>query len=358
MIRSFFVFSIVVGCHAGGFSQKSGELVGVSKTVKPLNVAKDCPKEWKMFFGDLVFIAGGSRTIGGGHYVDSTVSMQSRRVSISSFYISSTEVTNLQYRSFCKAVEKWHGKDSAVKLLPDTACWSRFYAYGEPMATYYFSHPAYHSYPVVGVNYSQAVAYTQWLTTQLHESPVLNQFVMKGTLGNVHLPTEAEWTFGAYGALLEDATRTPNFPWGNEFLLQSKDGSLKLMANGAGVKDSKGFEVISNMSDGGAFTTKVKSYPANVYGLYDMAGNVNEWLLDSYRFESVFNEDFDLIKPKPRVAETNGSQQMVVKGGGFMDQPYFLTISSRRGMPINTQQPDLGFRIAITIMGENNMLAR
>ena len=104
--------------------------------------------------------------------------------------------------------------------------------------------------PVVGVSWDDAVAFCRWLTQ---------------VTGVPHqLPTEAQWEAAARGGL----TGQP-YPWGAE----APDAGGVFRANWRHDRTAK---------DGYLFTAPVGSFPANGYGLFDMAGNVSEWCLDRY----------------------------------------------------------------------------
>ena len=101
-------------------------------------------------------------------------------------------------------------------IYPDTLCWIRdfAYAYNEPMTKRYFSHPAYGNYPVVGVNWHQAVAFCEWRTQYLN-----SYLESKGiaTESGFRLPTESEWEYAARGGRSQSM-----FPWGNYYLRNKK----------------------------------------------------------------------------------------------------------------------------------------
>lgn len=94
-----------------------------------------------------------------------------RRVTVSSFYMDETEVSNINYREYVF----WLGRvfksypDVARKALPDTLVWREELAYNEPFVETYFRFPSYDEYPVVGVSWLQAKDYCKWRTDRVNE---------------------------------------------------------------------------------------------------------------------------------------------------------------------------------------------
>jgi len=230
--------------------------------------------------------------------------------------------------------------------VPDTLVWRNRLGYNEVMTNNYLRHPAYAEYPVVGVSWIQAVEFSNWRSDRVNEmllekegitakngryntkpgetfstetylsAPTLtyggNDSITRGgkvsenitkkstdstnlyiqrkdgiLLPAYRLPTEAEWEFAALGL---SGLRNYNvyrgkkkYPWEGQYTRsgnkRSRGDQLANFKQGAG--DYGG---ISGWSDDGAdITAQVKSYPPNDFGLYDMAGNVAEWVADVYR---------------------------------------------------------------------------
>jgi gliding motility-associated lipoprotein GldJ len=227
--------------------------------------------------------------------------------------------------------------------LPDTLVWRNRLGYNETMTNNYLRHPAYGEYPVVGVNWLQADEFSKWRTDRVNErlleesgylkknskisedkdgesfnteaylnSPSTvfggNQDVVlrkekgrnQGEARNVYaqrtsgillpeyrLPTEAEWE---YAAMSMNGIREYNlykgkkkYPWNGQYTRSGKRANRgQQLAN---FKQGRGdYGGIAGWPDDGAdITNRVKSYPPNDFGLYDMAGNVAEWVADVYR---------------------------------------------------------------------------
>jgi len=352
----------------------------------------------------LVFIEGGTYTK--GQVKDDVLhdwNNSPNRQHVMSFYIDETEVTNimyLEYLDWIKAVfpqneEKY--KRLYEGALPDTLVWRNQLGYVEELTTNYLRHPAYAEYPVVGVNWIQAVQYLEWRTDRVNEFILEREaFVQKdvrfttdvengqvdvnstfntetylrrpettyggkidsiaGKKGikndsiNVYagvdkgillpayrLPTESEWEYAAL-ALVGDREYNAyrgkkKYPWSGEYTRSQKrrtEGDQ--LAN---FKLGKGdYGGIAGWSDDGAdITIQVKSYPPNDFGVYDMAGNVSEWVADVYRpivddeasdfnyyrgnvyLKDVIGEDgkAEIISPEELVYDTLPTGKIIIK---------------------------------------------
>jgi len=248
-------------------------------------------------------------------------------------YYEDTKKGNAPSRSKFKKVER-------VWVYPDTLCWIRdfTYSFNEPMTQLYFFHPAYDDYPVVGVNWKQAVAFTYWRTKYWNdyfkyiEMPKVNPF---------RLPNEAEWEYASRGG----RAFSP-YPWGGPYLRNSKGCFL------ANFKPLRG----NYSEDGGFYPVRVTSYFPNDYGLYCMAGNVAEWTANAY--SEGINAVIDDMNPvyfyNVNDEQDNATlKRKSIRGGSFKDVGYWLQNGTRSYEYQDTCKAYIGFRCVMTYMGRS-----
>jgi formylglycine-generating enzyme required for sulfatase activity len=226
-----------------------------------------------------------------------------------------------------------------LNIYPDTLCWIRdfTYSFNDPQADLYFWHPSYDDYPVVGVSWLQAKAFSIWRTNYM------NTALRKEGIADVQayrLPIEAEWEYAARGGL--DLSM---YPWGGPYTRNYKGCFL------ANFKPLRG----NYIDDGNVYAGKVGSYEPNEYGLYDMAGNVAEWTSSayhpsSYLFTHDLNPNFEFnAKPDdPPVLK-----RKVVRGGSWKDISFYLQTSSRDYEYQDSTKPFVGFRNVRSYIGVN-----
>ncbi|SHG57168.1 protein involved in gliding motility GldK [Winogradskyella jejuensis] len=217
-----------------------------------------------------------------------------------------------------------------IMVYPDTTVWIRdfAYSYNEPMHNDYFWHDAYGDYPVVGVSWDQAKAFCQWRTIYHNKY----QKTKKRQPVNVYrLPNEAEWEYAARGGL-QGAT----FPWGNNYTLNDRGC---FMAN---FKPLRG----DYAADQALYTVEADAFEPNDFNLYNMAGNVSEWVNSSY---STSSYEF-MSSINPSVNDKN-NQRKVVRGGSWKDVAYYLQVSSRDYEYADSARSYIGFRTVQDYMG-------
>ena len=318
----------------------------------------------------LVFVEGGTFSMG---RVEQDVVYDwnnvPKRVTVSSFYMDQWEVRNVDYREYLYWIQRIYTDYPEIywQALPDTLIWLEKKEYNDPYVELYFRHPAYRDYPVVGVTWKQATEYAKWRTDRVNEMILIKEGILQwdpvnqngeenfdydsyiagqyeglvdeGSQGllpdldpnkegrkvriedgiflpRYRLPTEAEWEFAAVSLIGnhvdERIYERRLFPWNGHFIRNAdanEEGVQgQIMANMMrGRGDHMG--VAGALNDVGDITMPVYSYWPNDYGLYCMAGNVNEWVMDVYRPTSIENgSDFrpfrgNVYKTQQRDAE-------------------------------------------------------
>ncbi len=347
LLPAFLVVAVVLSSCGGTESGQTGKestTTGWSYNDQTNGGFAVAPSEEQKTGPGLVLIEGGTFTMG---RVQDDVMYEwnavPRRVTVSSFYMDETEVRNIDYREYVYWLSRVFGENNlqvVYNALPDTLVWRDPVAYNEPYVEYYFRHPAYNQYPVVGVDWLQANDYCLWRTDRVNERTLVdigyielstdqkdqNNFNTDAYLAGIYqpvirnplesldpnkdsriysiedgvllpkyrLPSEAEWEFAAFalrGNTSEELVWERRvYPWSGHNVRNDNTKNLgEMRANFVrGNGDMMG--VAGNLNDGGSITVPVKSFWPNDYNLYCMAGNVNEWVADVYRplsFEDV-----------------------------------------------------------------------
>lgn len=376
-----------------------------------------------------------------------------RRVTVASFYMDQTEVTNINWLEYLYWIQRVYVQYPKVyhNALPDTLCWRKSLAYNEPYVKYYLRHPSFQDYPVVGVSWKQAQDFCVWRTDRVNEEILVEKGIQKPNptekgansfntdayyagqydglvkknlkdldptnkgksravrmqdgilLPAYTLPTEAQWEYAALSLKgnedYENIAEKKIYPWNGLTTRSPKGKTMGLML--ANFKRGRGdnMGVAGYLNDGGDVTTKVKSFPPNDFGVYDMAGNVNEWVQDVYRpmsFEDV--QDFNPYRGnvfKKFVGDSLGrvskkdslghlaemldttnyktpdvrgekddkanfqygksslvnDHSRVYKGGSWNDRAYWLTPGARRFLDESKSSDEIGFRCAMIRVG-------
>ncbi|MFA7687746.1 MAG: gliding motility lipoprotein GldK [Moheibacter sp.] len=218
-----------------------------------------------------------------------------------------------------------------VEIYPDTTVWVRDfnYSHNDPLHENYFWHQAYSDYPVVGVTWDQAMAFcafktkkqNDYLSTRKKKRGIPNKVI------DYRLPTEIEWEYAARGGL-QDAP----YPWGGPYLIDDRGCYL------ANFKPKRG-DYIEDQGKGYMYTAPSKTFHANGYGLYDMAGNVAEWTSSPY--DKAFYQTTSSLNPS---IMREHSENKSVRGGSWKDVGYLLMVSSRDWEHKDSARSFIGFR--------------
>jgi sulfatase modifying factor 1 len=319
----------------------------------------------------LIPIEGGTFVMGGSADQDVAFDYNNvrRRVTVPSFYMDETEVSNQDWLDYLHwtAISFPQDRELYYNALPDTLVWRKPLSYNEPYVDNYLRHPAFQDYPVVGVTWEQAQDYCQWRTDRTNENilresgrmvawkdmgggkgaapatasaqPFNTEIYLNGQMQGpgidgkkmmpdlspnakagtgkggkpgrpvrmedgilkqgYRLPSEAEWEYAALALAgntqFENIDDGKMYPWNGLGVRSAKKKTRGLiMANfKRGSGDNAG--VGGYLNDKADITANVRSYAPNDFGLYNMAGNVNEWVADTYRQTSF--EEFDDFNP-------------------------------------------------------------
>jgi len=418
---------------------------------------------------NLVLIEGGSFTMGQTEQ-DVMYEYHSipRKVTVKSFYIDQTEISNLHYREYLYWLSRVFGADYPEvqrKALPDTLVWRSELAYNEPYVEYYLRHPSYADYPVVGVNWLQANEYCKWRTDRVNEKLLIDHGILEVNPNQVNednfntkayligqyegmvkknlpdlnpsgsgerrvrfedgivqpdyrLPTEAEWEYAALALRgnqpypdEERITDRRIYPWNGTSVRFPKGGGWQgaILANFMrGQGDYMG--IAGKLNDNAEITAPVESFYPNDFGLYNMAGNVSEWVMDVYRPLSSMDMDdlnpyrgnvfmqmqldadgipvekdslgrirYEKVKDEDNVNRLNykradvinyldgdeasdvqynygvstlvNNKARVYKGGSWADKAYYITPGARRFLDEEKSTATIGFRCAMDRVG-------
>ncbi len=339
----------------------------------------------------LVFIEGGRHILGSFEEdVETTRNNVERTVTVHSFFMDEAEITNLNWLEYLHLLQLDSGQDIYDEALPDTTVWAQRLAYNDPYVKYYFRYPGFRVYPVVGVSWKQASDYSIWRTNIVNNDlaqkdgdketkalaeanepvPLESGVVLPG----YRLPTEAEWEYAAKGLigtqyLDENQDYARLYPWDGHSLRNPYGKEMGTML--ANYKRGRGdYAGISGaLNDAAMITCSVYANPPNDFGLYNMAGNVNEWVQDVFRpltFEDLsFDDDLNPFRRddyKDEVGQYDkvgnfetliDNKSRIYKGGSWRDISYWLAPGTRRYIDEDSCTATIGFRCAMIKAGTN-----
>lgn len=238
------------------------------------------------------------------------------------FYLSAVEASNSDWKKFHAAMVAKYGVEKAKQFLPDTTVWVQPNQYNEPMVRHYYQHPAYANYPVVGISYTQIQEYIHWKNLEIARVLKENNVVEYSII--LRLPTAKEMEYVLQGHL-------------NGGLLGGKH--MDYTCNFGGIVDSMGFNckwmigIGPHDTDNADLTAPVKSYLPNKLGLHNVRGNVAEWT----------GTAIQTFVPDPK------GVQYIVKGGSWIDGPYYLQQQTHKLAYADSSNWSTGFRLAMEL---------
>lgn len=239
------------------------------------------------------------------------------------FYMARFETTVKDYRAFYMSTG-----EEAPDHSPSMEVWNFREGWDQSKIEYYYKHPGFDHYPIVGVSLANAEAFAKWLTEEYNQLPKRE---FKEVL--FRLPTEEEWELAARGG-----NDIAPFPWGGPYIRNSKG---EMLANILRVSEAS---IINEVKEDGtmefrfaegeidkvqptSLTSPVNGYLENPFGLYNMSGNVSEMTTTAY---------------------VPGKNTTAAKGGSYLQTPYWAMISSRQEFSKPTAYT--GFRLVMVVI--------
>lgn len=410
----------------------------------------------------LVPIEGGTFVMGANAQNSMSYSnkITKKRVTVASYYMDETAVSNRDWLEYLHWIKTNYPDDHKMyyDALPDTTVWDRTSTANSQYSQIYLRHPAFQDYPVVGVSWVQANKYCSWRTDRVNEQILREKGILKpwkevkesGAESYVPFTTEdylqgkykgeqfdgrnmpkdyslnadndSRRTVGIEDGLLIQPYRLPTeaeWEYASVALLANQDGYLTqekfnprsehrstrglIMMN---YKQGKGNNMgtAGYLNDGADITAPVRAYEPNAFGLYNMLGNINEWVADAYQ-ENTYNSRNDL---SPAVgfggdsdlqamvesakmtyeeyleqqAEENQNDGLsdpildsldvqlfgistlvspssrVIKGGSWDDRLPLVNPSARRYFHKESSSATIGFRCAMTMTGSPEVISK
>ncbi|MCR9062609.1 MAG: gliding motility lipoprotein GldJ [Cytophagales bacterium] len=352
---------------------------------------------------NLVFIEGGRFTMG---TVEEDITYNrdnlERTVTVASFYMDETEIANIDYLFYLYQIEKDSTREFYESALPDTTVWADYMSFNDQYVDHYLRYPGFRMYPVVGVSWVQANDYAAWRSKAVNqdlanknsggkkgvslpfgkkkkgaeglaETPVESggrPAIESGfVLPNYRLPTEAEWDYAAKAMIGtqyidENQSNQRIYPWDGASMRKDRGKNKGMMQ--ANFKRGRGdyAGIAGKQNDENIITAEVYSFAPNDFGLYNMAGNVNEWVYDLYRPNSY--QDFNDLNPirrndyqdEEKLYDSKNfnslitNTERVYKGGAWNDVAYWLSPGTRRFLDQDSATASIGFRCAMISVGK------
>lgn len=257
---------------------------------------------------ETILLPGGSITIG-AHPDDPAASPDEfprRDISVSAFHLMTHQVTRGAFAEFVRA--SGYSVPSGCRTLTDDgwledreANWAQV------------GFPQDDAHPVTCVSRDDALAYARWLSDTTGES--------------FRLPSESEWAYAARGGRAD-------YFWGDSHTVCDYGNVNDLTAK------NKVAKVAEHCDDGALYTSPVATYQPNPFGLYDVIGNVWEWLADCAE------TDLSAVPPNGRPHQSETCERFALRGHSWTDAPGPVRLETRYALPSDARQSITGFRLA------------
>jgi sulfatase modifying factor 1 len=266
-------------------------------------------------------------------------------VNIDSFFMCKNELSNFEYMEFINYLVEIGDTNKIKDMMPDTTVWRDRYAHNEVYVDYYLRHPAYYEYPVIGLSFRKALAYAEW-RTKFYNLNTERQF--KKVI--FRLPTEKEWHHAAQGgsydrifpwehvgAFDEEGKHLGNFRYADQGSIY-RDSLLSINYRGDTVRKlyyvqgSKGYSPMSiannkgRLNDNHYILSPKSTFEENGYGLFNMAGNVEEMVFA----EDCDRESFFYNFTKEPCDSVPEYRSGITRGGSWKDPGAYARVDSRQ----------------------------
>jgi sulfatase modifying factor 1 len=309
------------GCNAFKVIEKLKEIVGAAARItsapsaeelQPGKVVKDCPDCPEMVVVPAGSFDMGSPSTEAGRYDNES---PVHHVNVKAFMMGRTNITRGQFFAFVTATNYDAGKKCNT-FEDGKNEWRVGRNWLNP------GYPQQDNHPVACIDWNDAKAYADWLSRKTGKP--------------YSLPTEAEWEYAARAG-----TTTASY-WGDNpdqacDYANVADQSLKSQA-----ADNKAISLNLNCNDGFAYTSPVGSFKPNPFGLYDIQGNIWQWLADSY------HDNYNGAPGDGSEWQGDGEVR-VVRGGSWIIHPLETRSAMRFGYKASIRNGMGGFRLARTL---------